>query len=173
MIRLDFSSEVWRSKHAYRVAILIKRLRTRKEDFTFVIHPSDDKKSVQWKRENNVYREDGPFVWGGKIFWLYLCKGLRLSQRESCCPVRWDCRIHRLYFYRGVRLPQKVPWIYDTKQSDIDVSVMLEFWEIRNTPLLLSFPGPHLPRELAPDRVLSMGRTEVNCVITLNWIVWN
>ena len=26
---------------------------------------------------------------------------------------------------------------------------------------------------LAPDSVLSMGQIEVNCVIMLNWIVWN
>ena len=35
-------------------------------------------------------------------------------------------------------------------------------------PLL---PGPLWPGVVAPDRVLSMGQIELNCM--LNWIVWN
>ena len=54
------------------------------------------------------------------------------------------------------------------KQSDSEVSIMLEFWGMRCNLLLLSLPGPLRPRVLAPDRVLSIDQIELNCVITLN-----
>ena len=40
-------------------------------------------------------------------------------------PVGWGCRIHRLHLCRGVRLPNACP-VYDAKQSDGEVLVMLE-----------------------------------------------
>ena len=36
-----------------------------------------------------------------------------------------------------------------------------------------SLLGTHWPSELALDRVLSLGLTELNSVLILNWIVWN
>ncbi len=42
---------------------------------------------------------------------------------------------------RGKTLPNECPG-YDTKQSDGEVTVMLEFWGIRSIPSLLSLPGP-------------------------------
>ena len=45
---------------------------------------------------------------------------------------------------------------------------MLEFWGMWSTPLLLSLPGPQWPGVVAPDRVLSMGKIELNSVFTLN-----
>ena len=36
-----------------------------------------------------------------------------------------------------------------------------------------SLPDPLWPVVVSPDRVLSMGQTELNCVLILNWIVWN
>ena len=59
---------------------------------------------------------------------------------------------------------------YDTKQRDDKVPVMLEFWEMWSTPLL---HGPLWPGEVAPDRVLSNGQIELNCVLMLNWTAWN
>ena len=50
---------------------------------------------------------------------------------------------------------------YDTKQSDDEVPVMLELWEMWSNPLL------------PPDRVVSMGQIELNCVLMLNIILWN
>ena len=44
---------------------------------------------------------------------------------------------------------------------------------MRSTRLLPSLPGPLWSGMVAPDRVLSMSQIELNCVITLNWIVWN
>ena len=43
---------------------------------------------------------------------------------------------------------------------------------MRITPWLPFLPG-HWPGVVASDRVLSIGQTELNYVITLNWIVWN
>ena len=45
---------------------------------------------------------------------------------------------------------------------------MLELWKMRSTPLLLSISVPHWPIVVAPDMVLFMGQTEVNCLLILN-----
>ena len=44
---------------------------------------------------------------------------------------------------------------------------------MRSTTLLPSLPGPLWPGVVAPDRVLSMGQTELNYLLMLNWIVCN
>ena len=88
-------------------------------------------------------------------------------------PVGWGYRIHRLHLCRRVRLPQRVSWLYDTQQSDDEASEILELWGMRNTSSFPSLPGPLRPRVVAPDRVLSMGQIEQNCVLMLNWIIWN
>ena len=62
---------------------------------------------------------------------------------------------------------------YDTKQSDDMVPVMLDLWGMQSTPSLLSLPGPLWPKVVAPNRVLSMGQIELNCILMLNWIAWN
>ena len=46
-------------------------------------------------------------------------------------------------------------------------------WPSEADFLLPSLPGPLCHGVVAPDRVLSMGRTELNCVLMLNWIAWN
>ena len=45
---------------------------------------------------------------------------------------------------------------------------MLELWGVRNTPSLPSIPGLLSPEVIAPDRALSIGEIELNCVIMLN-----
>ena len=62
---------------------------------------------------------------------------------------------------------------YDTKQSDGEVPVMLELWGMRSIPSLPLLPCPLWPGVVAPGRVLSMSQIELNCVLMLNWIVWN
>ena len=52
---------------------------------------------------------------------------------------------------------------YDTKQSDVEVPVLLELWVIGNATSLPSLPGPLWPGVVAPDRVLSMGQIELSC----------
>ena len=62
---------------------------------------------------------------------------------------------------------------YDTKQSDGEALVMLDIWGMRSIPSLPSLTDPLWPRVVAPDRILSMGQIERNCILMLNWIVWN
>ena len=45
---------------------------------------------------------------------------------------------------------------------------MLEHWEMQSTPSLPLLPDPLWPRVVAPDRDLSMGQIELNCVLMLN-----
>ena len=87
-------------------------------------------------------------------------------------PVSWGCRVHRLLPCRGVKKPREIPR-YNTKQSDGDSPVIQELWEMRNITLLPLLPGPLWPEVVTPDRVLSMGQIELNCVFMLKWIVWN
>ena len=44
---------------------------------------------------------------------------------------------------------------------------------MRSTTLLPLFPGPFWPRVVVPDGFLSKGQIELNCILMLNWIVWN
>ena len=62
---------------------------------------------------------------------------------------------------------------YDTKQSANEAPVMLDLWGMQSTPVIPSLPGPIWPRAEAPDRVLAMGLIELNCVLLLNWFLWN
>ena len=48
---------------------------------------------------------------------------------------------------------------------------MLELWVMWSTSSLSSLPGPLWPGVVAPDRVLYIGQTELNCVLMLNRIV--
>ena len=55
---------------------------------------------------------------------------------------------------------------YDTKQSDDDyVPVIPELSGMQRIPSLTSLPGPLLPGVVAPERVLSKGQIELNCVL--------
>ena len=45
---------------------------------------------------------------------------------------------------------------------------MLELWGMQSTPSLSSLPGPVWPEVVTPDRVLSMGQIELNCVFLLS-----
>ena len=63
--------------------------------------------------------------------------------------------------------------VYDTKQSDGEVPMMLELWGMQSTPSLPSLPGPLWPGVVVPDSILSMGKIELICVLMLNRIVWN
>ena len=79
----------------------------------------------------------------------------------------------------AVRPPPNECLEYDTKQSDGEVPAVLELWGMRSTPSLPSLPGPLSPGVVAPDRALSMGWIELtaylhlNCVLMLDWIIWN
>ena len=86
------------------------------------------------------------------------------------CSIGWGCRIHRLHLCGGVRpLPTSV--LYMTLSIDGEAPVMLELLGMGSTPLLLSLPGPLYPGVVAPDRVLSIGQIELNCILILDSIV--
>ena len=71
------------------------------------------------------------------------------------------------YFSAEVKdSPSECP-VYDTKQFDGEVPIMLELWRIRNTRLLLLLPGPLWPGVVAPDkfnRTKSWTYAELNCL---------
>ena len=54
---------------------------------------------------------------------------------------------------------------YDTKQSDGEGLVMLELWGMQSVPSLPLLTGLLWLGVVAPDRVLSVGQIELNCVI--------
>ena len=89
------------------------------------------------------------------------------------CSVGWGCRMHRLHLCRGVRPPLNERPGYHTKQSDVEVPVLLELCVMRNASSLPSLPGSLWPGVVASDRILSMGQIGLNCVLMLNWIAWN
>ena len=91
----------------------------------------------------------------------------------SSCPGGWGGRIHRLFLYRGVTPTQRVSWLYDTKQSDGEVPVMLELWGMWSIPSFPSLPVPLWSGVVGADRVLSRGQIELNSVLILNRIVWS
>ena len=62
---------------------------------------------------------------------------------------------------------------YDSKQSDGEVSVMLEIWGMQNTPSLPLLQVHSDSEWLSPDRILSMGLIEQNTILKLKWIVRN
>ena len=91
-----------------------------------------------------------------------MCITTRLSLNQpNIGLVGWSWRIHRLHPCRRVRLPN-ICLRYDTKQSDGEVPVLLELWEMQSIPSLPSLPGPLLPIVVAPGRVISMGQIELN-----------
>ena len=55
---------------------------------------------------------------------------------------------------------------YGTKQSDGEVPTILVFWVMQKTLALPLFPGLLRSKVVAPDRILSMGQTELNCFLT-------
>ena len=44
---------------------------------------------------------------------------------------------------------------------------MLELWGMWSTRSLPSLPDPFWPGVVAPDRVLSMGQIELNCIVEI------
>ena len=77
---------------------------------------------------------------------------------HNLCPVGWGCRMHQPHLCRMVRpAPSNECLGYDAKQSDGEVPIMLELWEMQSIPLLPSLPGPLWSRVVAPDKGLIFG----------------
>ena len=62
----------------------------------------------------------------------------------------------------GLRHPaiNECPW-YDTKQSDGEAPISLEFWRMRSTPSLPSLSGLLCREVVTLDRILPMGQIEL------------
>ena len=56
--------------------------------------------------------------------------------------------------------------VYDTKQSDGEVPVMLELWGVRSIPWLPSLLGPLWPGVIAPNKGPVYGSKENQCTYT-------
>ena len=64
-----------------------------------------------------------------------------------------DCRIQQLLSQQRGKTPSSNEFpTYDTKQSDGEARVMLEFWVVQSTPALPSLAGPLWTRVITPDR---------------------
>ena len=88
--------------------------------------------------------------------------------QTSVCPLRWDSRIYQMLLYRGIRPRPMSVQIYDTKQCNGKFQIMLELWGMRSTSSLSSLAGLLWCGVVAPDRVIYMSQTELNCVLILN-----
>ena len=94
----------------------------------------------------------------------------------SSCRVGWGCKIIlRLLLCSGVGFLQRVSLCpgHDTKQFHGETSVLLKLYGMQGISLLPSIPDSLWHEEVAPDRILSMGQIELNCVSMLYWVVWN
>ena len=74
------------------------------------------------------------------------------------CLVGQDCKLHRLYLCKGLIPHHNECREYDTKQSDGEVSLMMELSAMQSASSLPSLPGPLWPGVVALDRVLSMSQ---------------
>ena len=89
------------------------------------------------------------------------------------CNVGWGCKIHPLHPCRGIRPSVNECSECDTKKSDGKVPVILKFWGMWSTPSLPSLPVSLWLAVEEPERVISMGKKELNCILMLNIIISN
>ena len=83
-------------------------------------------------------------------------------------PGGWGSRIHRELLSRRIAPPHNESPVDDSNQSDAEDLVMMELWGMQSTPSLPSLPCPLWSGVIAPNRVLSMGQIELNCLLMLN-----
>ena len=107
-------------------------------------------------------------VWRVSLSWL--CT-ISTYLGSFFCPITWGSRIYQLHLYSPPT--SNVCPGYDTKQSDSEVTGMLELWGMQSTLSLPSLLGPLWPGMVASDGEISMGQIELNCVLMLNWIALN
>ena len=84
--------------------------------------------------------------------------------------IGWGCRIYWLHLCRGVRLPQYMSWRYDPRQSDDEAPIILKLWGMWSTPSFPSLPGRLWPWVVAPDKgpIYGSNRTKLCCYTKLN-----
>ena len=125
---------------------------------------------------------------------LFFILGMLCGWHKSCGSIRclpcwlWLENKQTASLSRGKDPSPTSVLVYDPKQSDGAAAAVPELCWMQRTPLLPSFQSPLWPVVVAPDRVLSMGQIELNyvpeliemglyrhfnCVLMLNWTVWN
>ena len=109
--------------------------------------------------------------------WVPLWKTTQFKQ--IIAQLFGGCSIHWLHLCRGVKTPPPTSVLVMTLNHQMASLKSVELRGIHSTLSLPLLPGPLLPRVVEPDRVLSMGQTEVwhlNCPnkwLLLNWTVRN
>ena len=78
------------------------------------------------------------------------CVYIYSTHTHSLCAVNWGCKIYQLQEVRTPPPPRNKCLGYDTKQSDGEVPVMLEFWAMQSTPSLPSFCKSTLGWSVSP-----------------------
>ena len=111
------------------------------------------------------HRDDVNMFWLVGQHWHIHVQGF---SKKHHCPVGWGSRIHRLHLCRGVRLspPNECPG-YDTKRSDGEAPVMLEFWGNAENHFIAIAPWSTLARNGS-----TYWLNKTNGILMLNWIVW-
>ena len=82
---------------------------------------------------------------------VYICVFLHESADDNA-TVGWGCRTYRLHLCRKVKTPFNECPVYDTKQSDGEIVVMLELWGMRSTPSMPFLPGTLWPGVVVPTK---------------------
>ena len=126
---------------------------------------------VQLLYEQGVFKEK--YSPKSTLFGPFSDDGVNFLDRRGWM-VSWGCRRHQLHLSRRVRTPStdKCP---DMKLNNLMVRLQWcwHFGECRVPSSFPSLPGPLWPGLVALDRALSMGHIELNCVLMVNWIIWN
>ena len=73
----------------------------------------------------------------------------------------WAVEYTNWFSAYGLDSPPKRVSCYDTKQSEVEVPILLDLWGMQSTPSLPLLPGPFWPGVVAPGRVLSVGQIEL------------
>ena len=112
----------------------------------------------KWRERVRDIRAGGTTWWWWWWWWWWYI----LSFTERHGPVGCGSRIHRLLLRRVVRPAFNKCPVYDTKQSDGKVPVMLELWGMWSTPSLPLLPGALWSGVVAPDKgsIYGLNRTK-------------
>ena len=97
--------------------------------------------------------------------WLWSHKPTLFFINHLAQSAGGGCRIRRLLLCGEVRLLLPKIWLWGSSYSRTLGDA--------EYPFIVSLPGPLWLEVVAPDRVQAMGQIELNCLLMLNWIVWN
>ena len=129
----------------------------------FVHNWPTSRSSATKKEKENRFSLNGNGIMSSFLGRQFYRSTLYISNIENSSMCKLGLNIDECISVEEQDSPNKCPG-YDTKQSDDGIPVMLELYGMQRTPSLPSLPGSLWPGVIAPDRVLSMGQIELNCV---------